>query len=521
MSERRDRPSAEPEQGTVFGLDEIGHFTSLELDEVVDYLAERFARLHVFSRLAIYLVDEQRRRLEVVRDSIASGSSVEGTGDPLFLTPRTDSVGHHYSLDSEVAAAIVVATPEIVELAHDVLAPDEDDHGEDDDATISCLIPVRRGAQVLAVAVGSCPAESRDGLLERLEDLSPLLRRVAVALGNALLYRRVRESEHSARVSLSLQTVRNAILSMESARNWVGVLNALYRELGRLVNFHECSISLLEDDDIVHGYYWEAGQSYYEYRIPTPDPIARAIESAEPIYRRDVQELKKSGEERMVDRGVRSLVDVPFARGTLAMNSVDENAFSESDIDVLCQFASVMSEAHRRLQDLEALGVKDRELQQSQKMEAVGQLTAGIAHNFNNMLQGVIGNLELALVKATPEIRDGPRERHDLRRSRHRDGPGAADVHAPGHAARAAAGGRPQGPRRYRGHLPAHLRPQDRHRRGHRRHPRHPRRLHAVAAGFSESVHKCPRRPRPPQPGPAPHPDRSRSSRARGVGRAR
>ena len=38
----------------------------------------------------------------------------------------------------------------------------------------------------------------------------------------------------------------------------------------------------------------------------------------------------------------------------------------------------------------------EEQLLHAQKMEAVGQLTAGIAHNFNNMLQGVVGNLELA-----------------------------------------------------------------------------------------------------------------------------
>ena len=49
------------------------------------------------------------------------------------------------------------------------------------------------------------------------------------------------------------------------------------------------------------------------------------------------------------------------------------------------------------------------QLQQSQKMESVGQLTGGIAHDFNNILMTVRGNLELLLLESTPDTNESKR----------------------------------------------------------------------------------------------------------------
>ena len=77
--------------------------------------------------------------------------------------------------------------------------------------------------------------------------------------------------------------------------------------------------------------------------------------------------------------------------GTPFWNAVFIGPIHDASGKLLYFFASQIDVTRRR--------ESDRTLLQTQKMEAVGQLTAGLAHDFNNLLQVVNGNLELAAAR--------------------------------------------------------------------------------------------------------------------------
>jgi len=87
-----------------------------------------------------------------------------------------------------------------------------------------------------------------------------------------------------------------------------------------------------------------------------------------------------------------------------------ERDYTEKDLDLLSRVATPCAQAIKGVRAGE-----DRErlmaaLRQSQKMEAVGTLAGGVAHDFNNMLTPILGYTELVMAKLPP----GDTLRHEL-----------------------------------------------------------------------------------------------------------
>jgi len=117
-------------------------------------------------------------------------------------------------------------------------------------------------------------------------------------------------------------------------------------------------------------------------------------------YRPDLEEEDSYGErsrlESVFGHAVRSVIDIPFSHGTLAVNSSEANAFSEEDIRDLQALASTLSEGFHRLEDLQKLEERNQELE--------GEIAERKRHE---MQQQVLGNVreEVWKMKSSRDVK--------------------------------------------------------------------------------------------------------------------
>lgn len=102
--------------------------------------------------------------------------------------------------------------------------------------------------------------------------------------------------------------------------------------------------------------------------------------------------------------------------------------FSKHDLEYIAGLAGQLAVAIERARHFESLLVAQRQLIGSERMKALGQMAAGVAHDLNNTLGAILGRAEFALGRLDSEPADVGKIRRDLEDVRKASLHGAATI---------------------------------------------------------------------------------------------
>lgn len=145
----------------------------------------------------------------------------------------------------------------------------------------------------------------------------------------------------------------------------------------------------------------------YAFLIGTPAFVTIAIAAliAQALF--NISRHRQNSVLLVYDTAVVALAGLFFGLSSMAKTS---GGFAEQMVIVVSTIgvcAYYVIAQIRKIQIHAALQASRQEAAQTQKMRAVGQLTAGVAHEFNNLLTVIRGNVELAqLSDGTGDFRD-------------------------------------------------------------------------------------------------------------------
>ena len=170
---------------------QIGHsiLSSLDVEQVLDNLAEQIVEAGIFRSLTVSLVNEPSHTVEIVRN-------LTRHPDGRIFWDRRKVVGTTYNLDDDNMTTEVARTGqmEVVEGWDDRF---DRQFGQPESTNyenrVAYFLPVKHGDRVLAVLATGSRIKEKEEVLHRIEVMRPLLDQVVIALEHARLFKEAQE----------------------------------------------------------------------------------------------------------------------------------------------------------------------------------------------------------------------------------------------------------------------------------------------------------------------------------------
>ncbi len=241
----------------------------------------------------------------------------------------------------------------------------------------------------------------------------------AIAIGNAKLY------EDSLAKIKQVTTLYEIGKTLSSTLDLDGLFKKALELLKDRLGYAACGI-LLRDATKDELYIKQVtGRNLVEcmtlrFRVGIDGIVGWVAKTGELVY---VPDVSKDSRHFRGEPSIKSQAAFPLKVrdqlfGVLNIESDQLNGFDEEDLKTLSSFASQMSISIENAQLFSDLKQTLQELRQAQdqivqteKLRAMGEMASGVAHDFNNVLAVVLGNIQLLLYQidrlSPEEIREG------------------------------------------------------------------------------------------------------------------